>query len=675
MSPETRMFENYWMVEGRRLSFSCDELTVDSSLPSGITSLQVRGHEFLHAGEGAVSMTFRRPDGSFVLGFHSLDNIALGSDMGRQGTVADGMFRLSCITGWTLPEFELYAGFNDPADHDLVIFFHDGVRALRFTQPGSAISISDRMVDSTSPFDQLETGEEVAVVHTSGMVLRMTMPSGLSAGMIMAPDGVPRLAAVIPCKGMAANTIACRYDVNCASDALTVLPEFHVSSPRMGHGDPGYEPRLHGPWALYEKDEPLDYRVSFGWMGGSPFCGKVIVEVRHALGTLDFRAEVVPELLENLNGMSLYRALLRPEFSLPGVSDVNVYLVDEANVVITTERLRVLYDWPDFSGRYNPPADLKAFWEGTLSELAAIPLESKVEETLFKDDPEWVLEHVSFTAWQGKRMHACLYIPKHTPGPLPVIVCAHPGIKGFGVNHRADGVYGSEVTADPRFVTIVPLIRGHHPDADDIPFNPPWWGPVDNRDRYVARRWYCAMVRALDYLDTRPELADMSRVIAKGGSQGGALALVTAALDRRVTLCLSECPSNCMCPNALQSFSYQTFGPTIAQIPAGQTLDDLRTTLSYYDPANMAPWVSCPTLIYLNVGDLTVHSAGGLSVFLNLVGIPADKKWFCPGVNGSKHTGSRAGDQKVEALMDDVIAERMRSMGGRKENGKKESVR
>ncbi len=648
--------ENYWSVDGERMTFSGGGLAVEARLPHGFESLMIGGNEFLKGGEGFGGIAFRKPGGAWVSTFTSLDNISHDARQGRKGAVADGVYMLSCITGWSLPRFELYAGFNDTADHDVVLFFGDGVRALRVAASGQSVAMTRQMVTRASKPGTKQPCKEIAVVHEAGVVLRIGIASGLSAELLTAPDGTARLAVVIPCKGMAANSITCEIDVHNGSDALTVFPRFAVSSPTMGQSDPGYKPQSNGPWALYEKGAKLDYEIVFDWLGSKPFAGQAVVHARHALGRgkpLLFSA--APAKTAEKDGVTTYRAVLHPEFVEPGVSEVNVFLNDAAGVVLMTERLRILYDWPAYKPVFLTPPDINAFWDETLAELKAVPLEPKIEAELFKDDPEWQFQHVSFSGWQGKRIHACLYIPKHASRPLPVTISAHPGALGFGVNHRPDGVYGSKINNDPRFVTIIPLIRGFEPDAKEVPFNQPWWGPLDTRDDYVARSWYCALVRALDYLATRPELADMSRVVAKGGSQGGALALVTAALDPRVKVCIADCPSNCMHHDVLTPGTYQTFGPTAGQVPPGQTLDDLKRTLSYYDPAHLAPRIACPTVIHANVGDLTVHSMGGLGVYNNLTGLKAGQKWFLPGVNGHFHAGSVAGGKKAKELIDALV--------------------
>jgi cephalosporin-C deacetylase-like acetyl esterase len=648
-----RVKKNYWTVEGGKLEFASDDLTIRAQLPLGFDSLRIKGGEFIQGGKGYGGIAFRKPDGTFASTFTELTNVT--HDQSRCGQLADGMFLLQIITGWTLPDFELYAGFNDTQPHDLVLFMADDVVALTIARLKQPISTAQQRVMRGAAMGTAFKATEIAAVHENGAALRIAATNGLSIGVVAAPDGQPRLAVVIPCKGMAANTIACRIEACNGADALTVFPKLTVESPTMGQGDPGYKPQSKGYWALYEKGAQVDYSVQFGWLGSKPFPGRFVVEARHALGQPHFRLEASPVKLSETNGVTQYRATIRPNFTLPGVSECNFFLQDESGVVLWADRMRFMYDWPAYQPTYSAPTDLKAFWDGTLAELAKVPLDPKIEETLFKDDPEWEFQHVSFNGWQGKRIHACVYIPKKAAKPLPVFIGAHPGTLGFGANHRADGVYGSQVKTDPRFVTIYPLIRGHLPDATGIPFNQPWWGSLDSRETHAAQAWFCAMVRALDYMATRPEIADMTRVVSSGGSQGGALALATAALDKRVKLCVADSPSNSMLSDSVRPGTYPSFGPTCGQVPPGQTLDDLLRTLSYFDPANLAPWIQCPTVIHLTVGDLTVHSMGGLGVFKNLTGLKDDQKWFFPCVNGHFHGGSAAGGAKAKELMQKLV--------------------
>jgi cephalosporin-C deacetylase-like acetyl esterase len=56
---------------------------------------------------------------------------------------------------------------------------------------------------------------------------------------------------------------------------------------------------------------------------------------------------------------------------------------------------------------------------------------------------------------------------------------------------------------------------------------------LDDKDRYYYKRVYLGCVRAVDYIFSLPEF-DGNNIVVLGGSQGGALSIVTAALDNRI---------------------------------------------------------------------------------------------------------------------------------------------
>ena len=61
----------------------------------------------------------------------------------------------------------------------------------------------------------------------------------------------------------------------------------------------------------------------------------------------------------------------------------------------------------------------------------------------------------------------------------------------------------------------------------DYPFN-----KLDDKDNYYYKSVYMGCVRAIDFLCGLPEF-DGKNVVVTGGSQGGALSIVTAGLDKR----------------------------------------------------------------------------------------------------------------------------------------------
>ncbi len=124
---------------------------------------------------------------------------------------------------------------------------------------------------------------------------------------------------------------------------------------------------------------------------------------------------------------------------------------------------------------------------------------------------------------------------------------------------------------------------------------------LDNRDNYYLKRVYLACVRCIDLLTSLPEW-DGRNVIAQGGSQGGALAIVTAALEPRVTACVANHP-------ALSDMARFRIGegdgyPHFSRMQGMDTPEKLRT-MAYYDAVNFARLIRVPCYLTWGYNDDT----------------------------------------------------------------------
>jgi len=623
------------------LVFVTDEWSVRSQRGRGWVSLKVGGAEFLHSTADRGGFAFRKGE-KLMTYFPDQNNISHDRKVGRIGGVADGIYLLRISPSWTRGEFELYAGHNDRADHELVMYLGDDVAMVRLGSVGREDRTWLRQIVRPGHKGLVKSPGAV-IVHKTGCAL--VIQADCRVGTVKDPDGKDRLAIVFDTKGFAANSFPCIVEPQKRAENFVMTPQFDVTS----SDDPkenvlGATMGVLNP--VYGRDTKLDFNIEFGWLGDGPFDGSVELEVVHALGKrhLYERKELKGVKPDDKGRVRVH---FDPKFTMPGVSEVWGRIVDASGRLIWVNRYRMAYDWEHYKPEILVQPDMKQFWDATLKELRKVPLEPKTRR-VFEDHPVLEIYEVTFNSWGGKRIYAMLFVPKGAKRPLPAIVGSHPGTKGYGIRKDNKGRFGSRIRQDLRCVTITPLIRGHKPDAKDIPFNHPWWGPLESRDDYVARAWYCAMVRSIDYLATRPDLVDMKRIVARGGSQGGALALVTAALDDRVAYCFADCPANCQ-PQEIMRY-YGSFGPSRGVIPEGKTLADVDKLLSYYNPANFCPWIRCPTYVGSNIGDLTVHSMGPLAAYHNLTALKADRKDFYPGFTHMHGSGAGLGRKQREIL-------------------------
>ena len=434
VAAESRAIKGLFNDSGKGLTFLTDDWSIRSEDGRGWASLKVKGAEFLSA------VVFQK-DGKFVTEFPDHSNLSHDRMVGRIGSVSNGIHLLKITPNAAATAFQLYAGYNDGDAQKLIVFL-------------------DRDVT-------LERGDERTVLkHKAGSSLVCTSPCW--SGPLKDPSGTERPALVFDTKGFAAN--AFEFTVPSArplpafgGDAAFCVrssddPAANVLGPTRGVKNP-----------IYGKETKLDFAVELLRLKPEPFTGYVEIEVVHSLGGRDYyeRQDLKAVRPDEKGRIAVP---FHPKFTRPGASEVWGRVVDADGNLLWVDRFRMAYDWEHYRPTIQVEPDFTQFWERTLTELRAMPLHPVTERVKeFADHPEYEIYDVTISGWDKQRLHAMLFVPKGRTRPLPAIVTAHPGTTGFGVNKRPDGTYGSKLKQDPRFVTIVPLIRGHAPDAQGHP--------------------------------------------------------------------------------------------------------------------------------------------------------------------------------------------------------------
>ncbi len=149
-----------------------------------------------------------------------------------------------------------------------------------------------------------------------------------------------------------------------------------------------------------------------------------------------------------------------------------------------------------------------------------------------------IVENVVFQSRPGLYVTANFYRPVMQDGPLPTIlyVCGHGGAKIDGVSYGNKTTYQHHGTWFAKngytCLTIDTLqlgeIEGKHHGTHNLGR---WWWNSRGYTPAGVEAWNG--IRALDYLETRPEV-DKTRFGVTGRSGGGAYTLWIAALDERI---------------------------------------------------------------------------------------------------------------------------------------------
>jgi cephalosporin-C deacetylase-like acetyl esterase len=183
------------------------------------------------------------------------------------------------------------------------------------------------------------------------------------------------------------------------------------------------------------------------------------------------------------------------------------------------------------------PADFDAFWAEGKKDLAKIPLDAKLTLLPEYSTPAVNVYHVNLQNVGGdgrgvSRLYGILCEPK-AEGKFPAVL----GVPGAGVRPYR----GMIALAEKGIITFQIGIHGIPVILDQAVYDSLARGGLagymfnnlDNRDRYYYRRVYLGCVRANDFLTSLPKWNGQDLAVT-GGSQGGALSIVTTALDPRV---------------------------------------------------------------------------------------------------------------------------------------------
>jgi len=150
----------------------------------------------------------------------------------------------------------------------------------------------------------------------------------------------------------------------------------------------------------------------------------------------------------------------------------------------------------------------------------------------------YVVEKLQFQSSPGLYVTANFYRPVQVPQPLPAIlyVCGHANVVENGVSmgsktgYQHHGVWFARHGYVCLIIDTIELgeIRGEHHGTYS---KGRWWWPARGYTPAGVEAWNG--IRALDYLDTRPEV-DHDRIVVTGRSGGGAYSWWIAALDERI---------------------------------------------------------------------------------------------------------------------------------------------
>lgn len=276
--------------------------------------------------------------------------------------------------------------------------------------------------------------------------------------------------------------------------------------------------------------------------------------------------------------------------SKPGFRQLVVRTIHEGKTY--SDQVKVAYSPESIEPTVPLPDNFMQFWQKQMADAATVPMDAIVTHLPQYSTSTVNVYLVNFqNGAKGKRLFGYLCKPK-APGKYPVLFSP----PGAGVK----SMLPYTAFAEQGYISFSIEIHGISPMLDsetyqnisaafgDYPTN-----RLDDYENYYYKPVYLGCVRSIDFLCSLPEW-DGKNVLVTGGSQGGALTMVTAALDKRVTALAAFYPALCDItgylygraggwPHLLNSRNQQ-LNNTPAKIK----------TISYYDVVNFARFITAP---------------------------------------------------------------------------------
>lgn len=268
------------------------------------------------------------------------------------------------------------------------------------------------------------------------------------------------------------------------------------------------------------------------------------------------------------------------------------------------------------------PDGFMDFWKNNIKEASEFPLKYTKEKA-----EEYCTEKIDCYLIKlqlnnrGQAVYGYLFYPKNAkPGSCPVVLSP----PGAGIKTIKEPLR-HKYYAEEGFIRLEFEIHGLNPTMSEEQFkeisnafngkeNGYLTNGMDNKDNYYMKRVYLSCLRCIDLLTSLPEW-DGKNVIVQGGSQGGALAMITAGLDKRVTACVVNHPalSDMAGYMAGRAGGYPHFFRT-----RGMDTKEKLETMSYYDVVNFARLIKADTFMTWGFNDNTCPPTTSYAVYNTL---------------------------------------------------------
>lgn len=338
---------------------------------------------------------------------------------------------------------------------------------------------------------------------------------------------------------------------------------------------------------IFMSPDPINITVNIENKNAWSVEGDLIV----TLTTDDYQPVKSDSLAIAISGKATYSGAFDLLAPVPGFYRYVVQF-KRNNVLAREKKFNVGYEPEKIESPLDAKDDFRAFWDNSLKELAKVAPNYKmtlVPEYSEIDYDVYLVEMRSL----GNELIKGYYAKPKREGTFPVIVeYMGYGSSPYPPNRWWDG-----------FAHFVLSIRGQGLNQPQNRFGTWITYGLDNKENYYYRGAFTDVVRAIDFVCSRPEV-NADKIAVRGGSQGGALSFAAAALDKRVKVAAPYIPFL----SDYKDYFKITHWPrsdfeTYMNANSGAKWDDVYDLLTYFDIKNLAQWIECPLIMGIGVQD------------------------------------------------------------------------
>jgi cephalosporin-C deacetylase-like acetyl esterase len=237
--------------------------------------------------------------------------------------------------------------------------------------------------------------------------------------------------------------------------------------------------------------------------------------------------------------------------------------------------------------------DFDDFWAATRAELDSVKPGYKLTLIPWRSTGAKDIYHVEMASLGNVKIEGYYAAPK-AKGVYPAIAV----FMGYGSEP-----YLPHTDGNPGYAEFILSVRGQGIQKATNTYGD-WiaWG-LESKETYYYRGAFMDLVRAVDFLASRPEV-DKRKIVAEGGSQGGAFTLAACALDSRIKAGAPTIPflSDYRDYFEIAGWPRSSLEAYLKEHP-NRTWDEVYDVLSYFDIKNLAGYIKCPITMAAGLQD------------------------------------------------------------------------